>query len=112
MKLSSLCDSLSVSTGRHCSNIHHSAPSFRGVQVGQILQQLGRSAHFGYKKLEGPLQKAALVPVVNISGFQLRLRNKKRRFDCQENVLASIPGEVRSNTDLAEAKSWRSPIKY
>ena len=39
----------------------YSAPSFRGVQVGRILQLLGRITHNGCKKLEGPLQKAALV---------------------------------------------------
>ena len=57
-----------------------------GCESAWICNRLGRDIHAGYKKLEGPLQKAALVPVVNISGFQLRLRNKKRRFDCQENV--------------------------
>ena len=41
--------------------------SFRRLRVGRILQQLGSNIHTGYKKLEGPLQKVALVPKVCIS---------------------------------------------
>ena len=53
------------------------------MQVGQILQQLlGRVIHTGYKKLEGPLQKAALVSTV--CNFESRrggeaLRSKENR---------------------------------
>ena len=61
----------------------YSAPSFRGVQVGRILQLLGRITHNGCKKLEGPLQKAALVSTV--CNFESRrggeaLRSKENRM--------------------------------
>ena len=71
--------------------------------------RLGRITHTGYKKLEGPLQKVALVPKVCISEIIIIPAEAEDaaawRIVSQECCgKRSIPGEVRSNTKLATAR--------
>ena len=77
----------------------YSAPSFRGVQVGRILQLLGRITHNGCKKLEGPLQKAALVS--NVCNSENRKYNPLRRIGSAEQG----ESKVKSNSEY----TWQEP---
>ena len=91
---------------------------FRGLRVGLSLQQIGRSIYAGCKRLEGPLQKDALAPTVNTSDKvivskpaaadsshreRIKTNVKSAAANLAESLItgtiASIPGEVRPNTD-------------
>ena len=50
-----------------------------------LCNRLGRSLHIGCKKLEGPLQKAALVPIVKASEIEnIPAAAEKRKVESRE----------------------------